>query len=199
MKLCKVKKEDDQLILAILSKLCAYYLVFVSTFHTGNLTTPNWKMPTLNAFIESLTNEHDKMVQMGIIRSSKDQALVAGGPKAMNGKGKQKNEPLVEKEQSDQPSGSRRSKKNGKGKILCSYYGRGFHPESSCMRRTIDEMVVLLEKHNIIVPASIRKANHREETKERDEICHALKASCSTTHAQSYGCIQRIILFFLVF
>ena len=71
-------------------------------------------MPTLNAFIESLTNEHDKLVQMGIIRSSKDQELVARGPKATNGKGKQKNEPPMEKEQSDEPSDSRRSKNNGK-------------------------------------------------------------------------------------
>ena len=67
----------------------------------------------------------------------------------------------VEKEQSNEPSGLKRSKKNGKGKTLCSYYGRGFHPESSCMRRTIDEMTLLLKKHNINVPASARKANHR--------------------------------------
>ena len=60
-------KEDDQLILAILSKLGADYSVFVSTFHSGKLITPGWKMPSLNAFIESLTNEHDKLVHMGII------------------------------------------------------------------------------------------------------------------------------------
>ena len=97
---------------------------------------------------------------MGIIRSSKYQELVARGPKATNGKGKQKNEPPLEKEQSDVPLGSRRSKKNGKGNILCSYYGRGFHPESSCMRRKIDDISLLLKKHNIIVPASTRKAYH---------------------------------------
>ena len=49
-------------------------------------------MPTLNAFIESLTNEHEKLVHMGIIRSSKDQALFSLGPKATNGKGKQNNQ-----------------------------------------------------------------------------------------------------------
>ena len=87
LKLCKVEKEDDQLILSILSKLGADYSVFVSTFHSVKLTTPNWKMPTLNSFIESLTREHDKLIQMGIIRSSRDQALVAGGPKVVNDKG----------------------------------------------------------------------------------------------------------------
>ena len=62
------------------------------------LTTPNWRMPTLNFFIESLTQEHDKLIQMGIIKYSRDQALVAGGPKVENDKGKQKDESPVEKE-----------------------------------------------------------------------------------------------------
>ena len=81
LKQCKVEKEDDQLILAILSKLGADYSVFVSTFRAGKLTTPVWKMPSLNAFIESLTSERDKLVQMGIIRSSHDQALHVGKEK----------------------------------------------------------------------------------------------------------------------
>ena len=92
MKQCKDEKEDDQLIFDILSKIGPDYLVFVSTFHTGMLTIPNWKMLTLNAFIESLTNEHDKLFQMGIIRYSKEQALFFGGPKATNGKGNKKNQ-----------------------------------------------------------------------------------------------------------
>ena len=89
----------------------------------------------------------------------------------------------MEKEQSNEPSSLKRSKNNGKGKTLCSYCGRGFHPESSCMRRTIDEMALLLKKHNIIVPSSSRKADHREETKEYEETCHALKANYSIAHA----------------
>ena len=86
-----MEKEDDQLILDILSKLGSNYLVFVSTFHTGKITTPNWKMPSLDAFIKTLTNEHDKLVQMGILISSKDQSLFALGPKYSKGKGKQNN------------------------------------------------------------------------------------------------------------
>ena len=89
------------------------------TFHTIKLTFLNWKMPTLNAFIESLTNEHDKLVQMGIIISSKYQAFFAGGPKDTNGKGKKKKtkiEPPKEKEQLDESSGSRRKNKKGKKK-----------------------------------------------------------------------------------
>ena len=89
LKQCEVEKEDDQLILTILSKLGDDYSGFVSTFRAGNLKTHGWKMPTLNAFIESLTSEHDKLVQMGIIRSSRDQALHVSGPKDLKGKGNQ--------------------------------------------------------------------------------------------------------------
>ena len=121
LKQCKVEKDDDQIILAILSKVGLDYSIFVSTFHTRNLTIPNWKIPSLNAYIESLTNEHDKLVQMGIIKSSKDQALFAGGPKAMNGKGKKKNQntkfdspkPKEKKQQQDDPFGSKNNKNKG--------------------------------------------------------------------------------------
>ena len=45
------------------------------------------------------------------------------------------------------------------------------------------EMALLLKKHNIIVPTSIRKDDHREETEEHEEKCHALNARFSTAHA----------------
>ena len=130
LKLCKFEKEDDQLILTILSKLGADYSVFVSTFHSVKLTTPKWKTPTLNSFIESLTQENDKLIQKGIIRSSRDQSLAAGGPKVAKDKGKQKDESLVEKEQLNEPSCLKRSKKNGKGKTLCYYYEGDFIQKS---------------------------------------------------------------------
>ena len=81
-----------------------------------------WKMSTLNAFIESLTNEHEKLFQMGIIRNSKDQALFVGGIKVTNRKGKksiQKTKfdypnPKEKNQQSNEPSGSRKNKYKGK-------------------------------------------------------------------------------------
>ena len=149
LKQCKVEKDEYQLILAILTNLNVDYSDFVSTFQIVRLTTPNWNMPTLDAFIQSLNSENDKMIQVGIIRSPKDQALVTRGDKVVNDKGKQRDESPVKKEQSKEPSGLKRSKKNGKGKVLCSYYGRGFHSESSYMRRQIDEMALILKKHNI--------------------------------------------------
>ena len=62
LKQCKVEKGNYQLILAILSKLGPDYLVFVSTFHIGKIKIPNRKIPSLDAFIKSLTNEHDKIM-----------------------------------------------------------------------------------------------------------------------------------------
>ena len=115
-------EKVDQLILSILSKLGADYSIFVFTFHAGKLTTPGWKMPTLNGFIESLISEHDNLAHMGIIISSCDQALHVSGPKDLKGKGKQqKNQkikfdapnPRVENQQHDESSGSR--KNEGKG------------------------------------------------------------------------------------
>ena len=72
----------------------------------------------------------------------------------------------MKKDKSKEPLGSKRSKENGKGKVLCSYYGRGFHSESSCMRRQLDEMTLLLKEHNISVPASTRKDDFEEEEDE---------------------------------
>ena len=48
LKQCKVEKEDDQLILTILSKIGANYLVFVSAFRAGKLKTPGCKMSSLS-------------------------------------------------------------------------------------------------------------------------------------------------------
>ena len=95
-------------------------------------------MPTLNAFIESLTNEHDKLAQMGIIRSSKDQAPFSLGPKYLKEKGKQKNQktnfdalkPKEKNQQQEETSVSKKHNKKGnqgKEKFKCSYCGKGFH------------------------------------------------------------------------
>ena len=56
---------------------------------------------------------------------------------------------------------------------------RGFHPEISCMKKNIDKMEKLLEKHNISLPEGARKTDSREETEDHDERFEALKASCS--------------------
>src|SRR5713101_7722558 len=47
LKQCGIEKKDDQLVLAILSKLGPDYSMFVSTFYATKLTARAWKMPSL--------------------------------------------------------------------------------------------------------------------------------------------------------
>ena len=59
---CGVKKEEDQVILSILSKLGPEYSVFVSSFQASKLTQKNQKMTPLNDFIATLTQEKYNLV-----------------------------------------------------------------------------------------------------------------------------------------
>ena len=150
-------------------------------------------MPTLDAFIDSLTNEHDKVVQMGIIRSSKYQALFALGPKDMKGKGKQNNQktnfnapkPKEKNQQQDEPSSSKKNKNKGnqgKEKVKCSYCGKVFHHKHSYLKKKLDEMTLLLERNNINLPESVRKRdNHDRDI--QPERGHYLKATVSNPRA----------------
>ena len=71
--------------------------MFVSTFHSSKLTTRHWRMPSLDDFMESLTQEKDKLVQIGTIKSSKDQALFARVSNPSKGKKKLKDSKHQEK------------------------------------------------------------------------------------------------------
>ena len=84
-----IDKEDEQLILAILSKLGLDYSIFFSTFHASKLTARNWKIPSLADFMESRTQEKDKLVLMGTIKPLKNKSLFAVDSK-MNSKYKKK-------------------------------------------------------------------------------------------------------------
>ena len=58
---CGIDKstQENQLILTILAKIGPEYVVYVSTFHSGRyLMGTNWKMPTMDQFVDSLTNTH---------------------------------------------------------------------------------------------------------------------------------------------
>ena len=78
LKQCGIDKKYYHIILFILSKLGPEYSIYVSTFHSSKITTRNWKMPVLAVFMDSLTQEQDKLIQMGTIIKSKDQALFDG-------------------------------------------------------------------------------------------------------------------------
>ena len=77
--------------------------MFVSAFHATNLTALAWKIPSLADFMESLTQEQDKVVMMGTIKPSKDQDLVAGDLK-VDSKIKIKDKNLLEQKRDKEKS-----------------------------------------------------------------------------------------------
>ena len=88
--------------MSILSKLGPEFSVFVSTFHYDKLTLRNWQMPSLASFMESLTQNQYKLVQMGTIKT-KDQELAVGVSNSSKGKPKHKNLKLPEKKKPEKP------------------------------------------------------------------------------------------------
>ena len=79
---------------------------------------------------------------------------------------------------SDGDAVSKKKKNNKFEKAQCSYCMRGFHQESHCMKKIMDEMEKIIEQHNIAIPKGTRNIESGEETKDHDERCHALNASC---------------------
>ena len=118
--------------------------MFVSTFHATKLTAQAWKIPKLAEFIESLTQEQDKLVMMGTIKPSKDQDLVYGDLR-VDSKGKKKAKKPPEqkrdkKKSQEEPLGSKKNSQNKKNKGEMrkgAYCSKGYHPESSCMKKKL--------------------------------------------------------------
>ena len=77
-KQCGIESKDQQLVLSILRNIHSEFSVFVSTFHSKRVSIPNWKIPSLDAFAESLIQEQDKLIQMGVLQASKNQELLDG-------------------------------------------------------------------------------------------------------------------------
>ena len=76
---------------------------------------------------------------------------------------------------------SKNKDKKGKEKEKCTCFHKGWHPESSCMKKTIDTMAQLLEKNNIPVLDIARKKDGNSSSNESKEKCHALVASTSNS------------------
>ena len=119
-------------------------------------------MPPLNDFIAALTQEKDKLVQMGAIKHSKNQSLAATDAPKSSGKDKEKGTgkfPESEKERFTQSSENSSEPKGKKKKeiTLFIYCSKVFHPEKHCMRNTVDEMAKKLQQHSLTVPKNVKK------------------------------------------
>jgi hypothetical protein len=64
------------MVLTILSKIGPEFSIFVSTFHTVKFASgATWKMPSLEDFIESLTQDQTKLINMSTIKGPRAHAL----------------------------------------------------------------------------------------------------------------------------
>ena len=117
-------------------------------------------MPSLYAFTESLIREQYKLIQMGVFKASKNQALLARDSKNAQVKGNQRgkekkntdSKPKDKQNPLDGASGSKKNKNKKFEKAKCSYCMRGFHLESQWMKKTIDQLSNILEQINISIP-----------------------------------------------
>ena len=94
-------------------------------------------MPSLDGFVADFTRDQDKLIQMGALKSSKPQALIAGNgkPKAStNNKEKKQNKKDKEKRKEQKNESSKNNTKtssnNGKPKrekVKCAYCKKNGH------------------------------------------------------------------------
>ena len=123
-------------------------------------------MLVLADFMESLNQEKDKLVQMGTIKSTKDQSLDAGVSNQAKVKKKFKDlkqQREKEKKHSDTESSNSTDEdskakrmKSKREKPKCDYC-RGFHHEKYCFVWNMDIMTKLLQDNNIDVPYFARR------------------------------------------
>jgi hypothetical protein len=153
LKACGVdkSKEEKQMVLTILSNIGPKFFVFVSTFHTVIFSSgATWKMPSLEDFIESLTQEKTKLINMGAIKGPRVHALTVhdGSHKYHKSKYKYKrkshahtkNEGFTKRFTDASESKGEKGRKGEK----CTYYHKGFHLESAGMKKKIDLMSQIL-------------------------------------------------------
>ena len=97
--------------------------------------------------MESLTQEQDKLVQMGTINPTKYQSMYLGDSNQSKGNKKPKYLKQQEKKKSKEKpkssdGGSNPNKEKGKKQesSKCTYCHKGWNPEIACMKKTIDMM-----------------------------------------------------------
>ena len=97
-------------------------------------------MPSLEEFIESVTQEKTNTINMGKIKGPKVHALtVQDGSSHQYQKSKERDKRKAhenpKKEGYSKPFTDASRSKGGKGRKgeKCTYFHKGFHPESTCM------------------------------------------------------------------
>jgi hypothetical protein len=112
-------------------------------------------MPSLEDFIESLTQEKTKLINMGTIKGPRAHALTVqdGSQKYQKSKDKYKwkAHACLKKEGYTKPftNASRTKGENGRKGEKCTYCRKEFHLESASMQKQIDLMSQILQQNNL--------------------------------------------------
>jgi hypothetical protein len=157
LKACGVDNstEEKQMVITILSKIGPEFSVFVSTFHTIRFSSgATWKMPSLQDFIKSLTQEKTKLINMGTIKGPRAHTVLVhdGIHKYQKSKDKDKRKSHAhsKKEGYTKPFTASRSKgEKGRKGEKCTYCHKGFHSKCTCMKKKIDLKSQILQKNNL--------------------------------------------------
>jgi hypothetical protein len=148
----------------------------------------------LAQFIESLTQEKKKLIQMGLMKDSKSHALTMHDEKgSYNQKSKQKQKDLLhpksKKEGYSKPfkdSLGSKDSSNSKGKKKkgnqCTYCNKTNHEESTCMKKHIDLMTQVLQRNNLgdFIPEGDKKKKEEDHANKKGNH-HALIAINSSS------------------
>jgi hypothetical protein len=180
----KYKDLLSQMVLTILSKLGPEFLVFVSTFHSVRFTSgATWKVPSLEEFIESMTQEQNKLINMGKIKVPKAHALTMQDGRnhqyqKYKDKEKRKAHENMNKEGYSKPFNNASESKGGKGRKgeKCRYFHKGFHRESTCMQKKIYLMIQILQEKNLLdrILEGAKNKNPEDQNPKKGNSSHAL-------------------------
>ena len=117
---------------------------------------------------------------MGTIKSNKDQSFAAGVSNQAKRKNKSRDLKQQEKKKQEKPKSSdgvsnpsKDKEKKKQEKKKCTYYHKGWHPESAYMMKTIGMMVQLLEKNSMPLPEGAMKKEGGSSSNNK-ETFHAL-------------------------
>ena len=89
-KQCGIERKVEKLVLFVINKIGFEYYFFISNIHSRRASILNWKIPSLDFFAKSLIQEQDKLVQMGVLQTSKIQALLMSNSTNAQAKGRHK-------------------------------------------------------------------------------------------------------------
>jgi hypothetical protein len=135
----------------------------------------------LAQFIESLTQEQTKLIQMDLMKDPKAHALTMHDGKGSSKQNEKEgcSKPFNDSSSSKDSSNSKGKKKKGK---QCTYCNKLNHEESTCMKKQIDLMTQVLQRNNLgdFIPKESKKKKE-EDHADTKGIHHALVAINSSS------------------